>query len=174
MTKKELVELIESWENLNYLIEKIALNPGYYQLTMDIALNDSHQKSWRAAYLIDKINDLYPDLLKPYLNELIEQVKKEKSESKKRHFLKLISMNELTNQQQGFLFDYCIQTFTSPEPVAVRVHALQIAYNISLKEPSLIPELILVIENEIEYHSSVGICSRGKKLLERLQKQGKN
>ncbi|MBK6285705.1 MAG: hypothetical protein IPF54_26285 [Draconibacterium sp.] len=99
--------------------------------------------------MVDKINDIQPDLLFPFLNEMIEQVQIEKSTSKKRHFLKLISSNGLTKQQQGFLFDFCIKTLTSEkEPVAVRVHAMQILHNIAEKEIELIPVKYFLVIRE--------------------------
>jgi hypothetical protein len=174
MTRVELKELIESWENLHYLVTEISQKPEYYRLLMEVALYDIDPKSWRAAYQNDKINDNQPELLLPFLNEIIEQVQTETSSSKKRHFLKLISFKNLTKKQQGFLFDFCIKTLTSDEPVAVRVHAMQILYNIAEIEHELIPEIILIIENEVQHHSTAGIITRGRKLsrkLEKLQKK---
>jgi len=174
MTKTQLIELINLWENLPYLVNEITQTPEYYSMLMDIALYNPHQKSWRAAYLVDKINDSYPELLKPFLNKMIEQVKIEKSVGKRRHFLKLISVNSLPQDQQGFIFDFCLKTFKSAkEPVAVRVHAMQILYNISEVEPDLKPELLDIIEHEMKYHSSAGIVSRGKKLANKLRLQKK-
>lgn len=171
MTKREIIELIDSWENLPFLINKISRNTDYYQNLMEVALYNPNQKSWRAAYLVDKINDDYPKLLFPFLQKMIEQVRIEKSTSKKRHFLKLISLNILNKNQQGLIFDFCIETLKSAkEPAAVRVHAMQILHNIALKEPELIPEILLIIENELEYHSTAGIISRGNKLITSLKK----
>jgi len=172
MRKEELIELINSWENLPFLVKEIAQTPEYYAMLMDVALYSSYQKSWRAAYLVDKINDKYPELLHPFLSEMIEQVKIEKSESKKRHFLKLISLNDLPQVQLGYMLDFCLKTFTSAkEPVAVRVHAMQILYNISESEPELKHEILTTIEHEIENHSSAGIVSRGRKLVQKLRLQ---
>jgi hypothetical protein len=172
MTKKELLEFIDAWENLPFLLSEVTKTPEYYLMLMEIALHNQNKKSWRAAYLIDKINDSNPQLLNPFLNEMIEQVKIEQSHSKKRHFLKLISQNELPPDQQGFMFDFCLKTFTSAkEDLAVRVHAMQILYNISEKEPELKPEILTLIEYEMENHSSAGILSRGKKLADKLRNQ---
>ncbi len=174
MTKSEIIELIDSWENLPFLINTIAQNSEFYEVLMEVALYDSNRKSWRAAYLVDKINDNNEKLLYPYLQKMIEQVIIENSTSKKRHFLKLISMNDLTQNQQGYIFDFCVETLKSAkEPVAVRVHAMQILHNIALKETELIPEILLLIENEMEYHSTAGIISRGKKLITNLKKYQK-
>ena len=65
-----------------------------------------------------------------------------------------------------------MNTFTSAkEPIANRVHAMQILYNISDEEPELKPELLEIIQHEIEYHPTPGIRSRGTKLAKKLQKQ---
>ena len=171
MTKEELFELIVSWDNLPYLLKEISTNHEFYSLLMEIALYYGNQKSWRAAYMADKINDINPELLQPFLTEMIEQVKIEKNDGKKRHFLKLISLNELPTEQQGVMLDFCMKTFTSAkETLAVRVHAMQILYNISEKEPDLKQEILAIIEHEMENHSSPGIVSRGKKLVWKLRK----
>ena len=170
MTKEELIELIDSWENLPYLINEIALNHDFYKVLMDLALYNPNRKSWRAAYLVDKINDIFPELLNPFLNEMIEQVKIEKNESKRRHFLKLLSMNKLSQMQEGLILDFCINTFTSAkEPVAVRVHAMQVLFNIAQSEPELQTEILAIIEHELENHATAGISSRGKKLAQKLR-----
>ncbi len=172
MTKGELFEIIASWENLPIVIKEIVNNPEYYKMLMDLALYHPDEKSWRAAYLVDKINDDFPELLQPYIDEMINQLKAEKNSSKKRHFLKLISQNMIDEKHFGFLVENCIAMLTSArEPTAVRVHAMQVLYNISETETGLKPELILIIEHEMEFHSTAGILTRGRKLVAKLRKQ---
>lgn len=170
MTKEEIYEILDSWENIEYLMREIINAPENYKTLIEIALYDTNPKSWRAAYLVDKINDINSEMLMPFLNEMIDQVKKEKNGSKKRHFLKLISMNDIPKNHMGFLFDFCLKTFTSSkEAVAVRVHAMQILFNITQTEPELKPEIQTIIEHEMEYHPTAGIISRGKKLVKKLR-----
>ncbi len=172
MTKNELLKVIESWENLEITVMEISKHPNYFRLLTEIALYSNEPKSWRAAYMVDKIHDNYPELLLPYLKDMILQLKKEESSSKKRHFLKLISMNKIDVEYHGFLVDYCLNALTSAkEPPAVRVHAMQILFNISEKETGLKPEILAVIEHEMEYHSTAGILSRGSKLAKKLRTQ---
>jgi predicted nucleic acid-binding OB-fold protein len=69
----------------------------------------------------------------------------------------------------AILLNFCIEVFTNAaEDIAVRVHAMQILFNIARKEPDFAGELIELIEHEMEYHGSAGISSRGRKLLKRL------
>ena len=175
MTEQELFEHLDAWENIEIIAASIQNDPTQFNTLIQLALNDTRQKSWRAAYLVDKIHDENPDLLQPYLPALINQLKTETNASKRRHWLKLISMNKISGEQIGFLFDYCIETFTSGnEAVAVRVHAMQILYNISEMEPDLKPEVLQLIEQEMEFHPTAGIRSRGKKLATKLYKQIQN
>lgn len=174
MTKEEIFQILDSWENLEYLMREIVNSPENYKTLIKIALYDKNPKSWRAAYLVDKINDINSEMLKPFLNEMVEQVKKEKNGSKKRHFLKLISMNDIQKNHQGILFDFCLKRFTSSkDAVAIRVHAMQILFNIAQTEPELKPEIQAIIEHEMEYHPSAGIISRGKKLVQKLRLDSK-
>ncbi|HBL76160.1 MAG TPA: hypothetical protein DD458_13120 [Prolixibacteraceae bacterium] len=139
---------------------------------MNISMDDKLEGSWRASWLISKIHETYPDQLEPWLDQIIDFLQKTTDSSKKREFLKLISYYPVPEEKTALMLDYCIRHFTSAsEPVAVRVHAMQILFNISEREPELKHELIQLIEHEIEYHSSAGIKSRGSKLLRKLYRQ---
>ena len=172
MTEKDLFCLLESWDNFNLILLQLENQPEDISDLMKFALYNNHSNSWRAIYLADKIHEKQPDLIQPYIEEIIEQLKSEKHHGKRRHFLKLVSLNHVSAQHFGFLVDHCITTFTSAkEPIANRVHAMQILYNISDAEPELKPELLEIIQHEIEFHPTPGIRSRGTKLAKKLQKQ---
>jgi len=169
MTGEQLLELLEAWENLGLVMNEIIAEPANYRNLVEIALNSNHPKSWRAAWLMDKINDKAPVLIIDYIPEIIEKLKTETSDGKKRHLLKLVSLKEIPGEYLGFLTDFCIAIFTSSkEPIAVRVHAMQILGNIAMKEPDLKPEIVLIMEHEMENHGSAGIVSRCKKILRKL------
>jgi len=172
MTKQELSELIDNWINIEWLQQEIIHHQNLYKLLVELAFYSSEAKSWRAAYILDKINDIQPDLLLPHLEPMLNQLKVESSSSKKRHFLKLLSQNAIPDDYTGFLFDYCLDIISSAkEPPAVRVHAMQNLFNFAQIYPDLRGEVLSVIEHEMEYHATAGIKSRGKKLADKLRKQ---
>lgn len=172
MNKEELFDLILSWENFPLLVREIENHPEKMGDLMEIALQSMHPKSWRAAWLADKIHENNPEILKLYIEKMIHALKAETRVGQKRHFLKLISLNEIPQKHHSFLMDYCLNSFTSPsEPVSIRVYALQILFNISEYEPDLKPELLSVINHEIELHATAGIISRGRKLASKLTRQ---
>ena len=172
MNEKEMTGLLESWENLPLLIHQVTEQPGEINLLMNIALHSDHDKSWRAAWVADKVNDKKPELITPFLEKIITRLKRETDTGKKRQFLKLISLNEIPGKHFAFLTDYCYQCFTSAsEPVGVKVHALQILFNLSEKETDLKPELLSLIDFELENDPKAGIKARGKNLAKILRKQ---
>jgi hypothetical protein len=169
MDENEVRMLIKSWENLWLLVRHIADYPEHLDIIMTKVLDDEQPENWRAVWMVDKINDKHPQLVIPYLPAMTDFVLTTQNASKKRHLLKLISLHDIPEERMADLLNFCIEVFTNAaEPVAVRVHAMQILYNISLAEPDFSGELIDLIENEIEYHGSAGISSRGRKLLKKL------
>jgi len=169
MNENEVRALILSWENLAILVRYIADYPEHLDIIMNKALDDSQPENWRAVWMVDKIHERYPELVIPYLPAMTSFLMTTQNASKKRHLLKLISLNEIQEEDIAALLNFCIDEFTNAaEPVAVRVHAMQILFNIAQKEPDFSGELIELIEHEMDYHGSAGIASRGGKLLKKL------
>ena len=172
MTREKLLNLILSWENLDIITGELIRNPEDLPLLMDIALYSNHSKSWRAAWIADKIHSKDPGLILPYIESMINWLKDNINHSKKRQFLKLISLNIIPPKYYSFLLDYCIKSFTSAsEPVSVKVYSMQILFNISEKESGFKPELLALIGHELELHPSAGVKSRGKMISKKLEKQ---
>lgn len=169
LSEDELLTIIQSWKNLALVVRHITAHPEHLDALMKLALDDSENRNWRAAWMVDKIHEKHPELVIPYLPLMIDFIFITRNTGQKRHLLKLISLHELPQEKMGELLNFCIETFTSPaEPIAVRAHAMQVLYNIALKEPDFAPELIELIQQEMEYHGSAGIKARGKLLIKKL------
>ena len=165
----ELLAIIQSWENLALVVKHIEDHPEHLDVLMKLALDDSEDRNWRAAWMVDKIHEKHPELVIPYLPVMADFVMTTHSAGKKRHLLKLISLHELPQDKMGELLNFCIDTFTSAhEPIAVRAHAMQVLYQIALAEPDFATELIELIQQEMEYHGSAGISARGRKIIQKL------
>jgi hypothetical protein len=170
MTENEIQSLIQSWENIALLVRYISDYPEHLDIIMTKVLDDSRPEHWRAAWMVDKIHERHPEFVFPYLQAMTDFVLTTQNTGKKRHLLKLIGCYPIQEENMALLLNYCIEVFTnSAEPVAVRVHAMQILFNIAQKEPDFSGELIELIEHEMEYHGSAGLASRGKKLLKKLR-----
>lgn len=174
MTEAELTELIQSGDNIPMLARYLTDHPEFIPKLLKIGENDE-DSTWRAFWIADKIHELNPDLIIPFLPEMTMLALKTDDQAKKRHLLKLISLNKIPEEKMGELLNFCLDQFTdASEPVAVRVHAMQVLFNIAQELPEFAGELIDIIEHEIEFHGSAGIASRGRKLLQKLRGMTKN
>ncbi len=172
MKREDLVDMISSWENLDLFSQHLIDHPENLDLLIDVAFDDSKQEFWRAAWVMDKVNTSSPDLIKPYLPALFKALKKTANLSKMRHFLKIITYHQVPARQRGFLFDFCLNTYTNQAiPVAVRAHAIQILFNITQEEPGLKPELVQILEHELSLEQSAGIRAKGKNILLQLSRE---
>lgn len=172
MNKEEIEAQIADWHNSDYLSAYFANNPENLDQLLALVFDDSKKRNWIAAWVLDKLNERKPELLTPLLPRLISQIDQTKNHAKLRHYLKILSLHPAPADLAGKLFEQCFQIFTNPAyAVAIRVHAMQVLYEISQSEPELKPELILLIENEMEIHPTPGIKSRGKRLLSMLRSQ---
>jgi hypothetical protein len=160
-----------SWVNhVDAIAGSIILQPELINELWDI-IQHGDETAWRAAWTMEKINDKRPEMIYPFLNELIIQVEKTNNNGLKRHFLKMISIQPLPKDLSGYFVDFCFKILlSSDEPIAVRVHAMQILYNICQKIPDLKNELIESIES-IQSEASAGIKSKSRKLLKHLKKE---
>ncbi len=174
MTKDEIIDLISNWENSEFIFAHFNSQTEDLSPLMSLVFDDSKKVYWRAAYIMDRINEKQPELIRPYLPQIIQAISSTTSESKLRHFLKVISLNPIARDHAGLLFDHCLAIFTTNSyAIAVRVHAMQILYEISKLEPELKKELILVIEQELEQQPTAGIRSRGTRILKSLHTETK-
>lgn len=172
MTEQSLRELLNSWENLPLTIQYLSDHPEYMKMLVNLSMDDSVAYGWRFCWMMNKIHDKNPNIFFPYLLLLIDNLQNTNDRSKIRELLRLIASFSIPENKISLMLDYCMQKFTSgSEPVAIRVHAMQILYNISEQEPDLKHELAELIAQEIEFHPSAGIQSRGSKLIRKLKKQ---
>jgi hypothetical protein len=125
----------------------------------------SDPSAWKALWVMDKMHDQRPDMIRPFLKPMLNTVERLGQSGQKRSILKLLSLNALPEEPTGSFINYCFDLLQSKsEPVASRVFAMQILYNISLAIPELKNELRIVIEDAM-IEGTPGIKSRGRKIL---------
>ncbi len=148
--------------------KEITREPKHMPKLWEFAIS-SHEKSWRATWLMDKVYDEDPELIRPYLSSMIELIPTLKCESKQRQFLKLIGAEVLPKNISGEFINSCFDyLITSSTPVAVRVYAMQILFNFSQIEPDIKNELALIIEEHMN-EGTAAFKSRGKRILKKLR-----
>ncbi len=162
-----------SKRNTDYIASVVDNNKELFKQLIDLILTNEEFVSGRAAWVIETIWIKYPDMIKPYINEMIDFLPKSKFDNQKRHFLKMlttINLNELDDERLGILIDRCFTWLEDPMyPTAVKMFSMQIIHNFIKIEPSLASELIAIIENQFD-DGTPGFKNRGEKILKDLYK----
>ncbi|MEI7420687.1 MAG: hypothetical protein WCK18_01275 [Prolixibacteraceae bacterium] len=133
--------------------------------------SDNPKVAWHAAWLIDHASEADPSKLEPYINELIERLPNLTSSSLKRHFTRMLIKQEIPEEKLGQMVDVLYHLMKPSEAIAVQANALQLLYQIAMKEPDLKGELIYVLETMMEEGQSRGMMSKGRKILKALRNQ---
>ena len=131
--------------------------------------NSGKDKSWRAMWLLEKVleknrqlltNDIYEKITHYFLDQ--------HDNSQLRHLLKILLMYK-NKEYDGAIVDRCFNMITSIQyDAAVRVHAMQLIFNMSLIYPEFGQELKPLLEDIVEMSEKPALLSRGRKLLKKL------
>ena len=157
-----------SRRNVDYIAHHIGNDSVLFKNLMDLVFTKETKLQLRASWVATSISDKSPDLLKPYIKKIVTHIDKFNHSGIRRNLLRYLSGIELPDYAKGKLYDVCSQWLLSrEEPPAVKVHCMQIMFNIAEEEPDLKNELRLFLEELVD-HESAAIRSRSRQLLSRI------
>lgn len=135
---------------------------------MDIFFNGHFRMNQKASWPMNIVADRHPEMLKPYLKQLIDNLDNDLHDTVKRNTVRVLQFIYIPGELLGKTADKCFQYLASgDQPVAVKVFSMTVLYNICLREPGLKNELQLLIESQMDT-GSAGFKSRGRKILAKL------
>jgi hypothetical protein len=137
----------------------------------EYSLSPDKKLAFRASWTLTKVCDRFPEIIYPYISQIIETLNKIDNESTLRCFLRIISLSDLgkiNSRQYGLLTDFCFSVLNSGfSAIAVKAYTMEVLYKISLIYPELANELSTSIRIIMEY-GSAGITARGRIILKKL------
>ncbi len=162
-----------SKRNTVYMASVIGTDEKLFKKVFELILTNEEYVSGRAAWVIEHVWLDYPEMIEPYINDMIDFLPKSKYDNQKRHFTKILStidLRKLDEERLGVLIDRCFTWLEDPiYPTAVKMFSMQIIYNYVEIEPVIATELIAIIENQFN-DSTPGFKNRGEKILRKLYK----
>lgn len=131
--------------------------------------NSGKDKSWRAMWLLEKVLETQPDLRTPSLFEkLSDYFEIQNDSSQLRHLLKMLLMYD--QEYDGKTVDKSFRIITSVKyDAAVRVHAMQLIYNMSKIYPEFGQELRPLLDEIVMLETKASLLSRAKKILKKME-----
>ena len=166
----ETLLLLEmSRRNSDMLVDLVYQQPKLFEELFQIFLRNEEPVSRRAAWVIDILTEKMPELLFPYNEIIVRTLPSFSHDGLKRHSLRMIARAGLPPEELlGKLINTCFAWLLSPEEsVAVKVHSMEILYQISQTEPALKKELADSISWRI-HEETPGFKNKGFKLLRNL------
>lgn len=162
-----------SRKTIDIAVNTIFEKPDVFKEILDFALEDKPMFAMRAARAIQISATKYPELISPYMEDIIVEMDRFESDGLKRSFAKLISEIswDFNEDILGVLADACFKWVNdSKEKIALKAYSQDILYRISILYPDLKFELISVLERNYP-HASVGIKTRSRKMLKKLKQE---
>jgi len=154
------------------LSDDIGNDPERFNEMMQIAFCDEYPLSMRAARIIALSSDNYPELINPYIPQIIECLKELNTDGVLRGFLKILAELplEFDDEQMGVLTDMAFTWLANPgEPIAIRYYSIEILQIISRKYPEIGIELSIILQEMVNDESS-GLKAKSRKVLNYLKR----
>jgi hypothetical protein len=170
MTIKELLRSELSKRHAVEIAKMSRENPLIYDELWAIAISDKLPINWRAAWVIKGIWEKTPEMIVPYLGQMRQALPSISQHGVRREFLRILTEYPPPDDKEelGILLKCCFDWLASPmETVAVRVHSMEILFQISNLIPEIIPELKTTIEVAMQ-EGSAGMVSRGRRTLKAI------
>ncbi len=157
-------------EQIHRLTNYIGDDPKRFAELINCILHGDDAVSKYGSWLLGHCMRQYPHLVKPHLAALINNLHTPGlHDSVRRGTVKaLAEVDEIPETLQGYALQHCFDMLLNPKTaVAIQVHAMQTAFNISQNEPDLLRELQTVIEEGMPL-GTAGYRSRGGKILQKI------
>ena len=165
--KKELLEEYSKPQAMK-ISSYIGKDENRFGELMNLFFEDGYRITQRAAWVVSHCSDKYPELIGPYIEPMIMNLRNDIPVAVQRNTLRVLQEKEMPDGLIGDAADICFKLLESAkEPIAVKVFAMTLLANICKKVPELKNELRILIEDQLPY-GSAGFKSRATKILKKL------
>lgn len=125
--------------------------------------------SWRAAWACEKLSESNPEWFIPKYAEITSLALSTKHSGTKRLFLSILYNLPVPSEFPVELYNFCLEKMLSPdEAIAIQALSVKLAYKIALKEPELLSEIRLYLENAETEYFSTGVKNCIKNTLKKI------
>lgn len=144
-------------------------SPEYFKELMQCFLSNEYRLAQRAAWSVSWAAQQDPELIKPYIKDLVGALKQKNiHDAVIRNSVRILQQIEIPEALHGELMNSCFELIESPStPVAIKAFSLTTLYNLSKHYPEIKNELKLIIETNLN-NETAAFKSRGKAILKKL------
>src|SRR5215470_2251678 len=166
MNIREALLEVHSKAQAEKIAEHVGRDPKRFAELMKLMMGPVYRITQRAAWPVSYCVERYPELVKPFFNDLVKQLERDDAHvAVRRNVARLLQFVDIPKRYAGRIFDACYNLVDDPnEPVAVRVFAMTVAAKIAKGSPELFDELKL-IATKYPQAATAGFRSRARRIL---------
>ena len=108
-------------------------SPAHFKTLMRCFLSNEYKLAQRAAWSVSRAAQKYPELIKPYIKDLVAQLpKKDVHNAVTRNSIRILQQIKIPEELHGDLMNSCFGFVESPStPVAIKAFSLTTLFNLS-------------------------------------------
>lgn len=168
---QEMVNKIMGTKQAEWLAISAIENPAVFKKLLEYSFSPDKKLAFHASWTLTKVCDKYPEIIYPFLSQIVSSLEKIDNESTLRSFLRILSLTDIDKvsaKQHGSLADYCFKAINSAgTAIGIKAYSMEILYQLTVRYPELANELSASIKNIME-EGSAGITSRGRMILKKI------
>jgi hypothetical protein len=147
-------------------------SPAHFKELMQCFLNNEYRLAQRAAWSVSWASKKKPEMIKPYIKDLVAQLKRNDVHNAViRNSVRILEAVEIPEKYHGEVMKACFNFIEQPAaPIAVKAFSLTTLFNLSKFYPEIKDELKLIIETNWD-NETAAFRSRGKKILQAFAKK---
>jgi 8-oxo-dGTP diphosphatase len=166
-----IVNNMMSMKEAEWVATSAIENPAIFLKLFEYSHSQDKKLAFRASWTLTKVCDRFPELIYPWLPQIIDTVGEIDNESTLRSFLRIISLSDLDKinaRQHGLLADFCFSKLNSGfSAIAIKAYSMEILYRLALIYPELANELSATV-NMLQGDGSAGVVARGRMIMKKL------
>ncbi|NNG09559.1 MAG: hypothetical protein HKM92_05280, partial [Arenibacter sp.] len=89
-------------------------NPDYFEEAIELAVNNKQPYSWRAAWLLWSCIGENDPRVQKHIQKILESIR-DKSDGHQRELIKILLVMNLTEEEEGYLYDVCVKLWQQIE-----------------------------------------------------------
>ena len=148
------------------IVEFIGSDRERFSELMSIFFAGPYRLTQRAAWPMNYCVQRHPELIRPYLNKLLDFAERDGiHDAVRRNTMRLLQYVAVPTRLKGRVYELCLELIgDQKQPVAVKAFAITAARKIAETEPSLMSELALVVREQLP-HNSIAFAKRAREVL---------
>jgi len=163
-----------SRRNAQRIADHVGADPGLFRELMHCVLKDAVLVGQRAAFSMGIVVEEHPELVTPYLKELLAALGRPVHEAVHRNILRVLQFCTLPRKLHGQMTEKLFAIIQEPSrPIAVRAFAITAATRVVQLYPDLEHEFRLLLEEAHRNDPGAAIRVRTRNALKALSRPKK-